>query len=145
VALWLMVFGAWLPGSSLPAPGLQQAWVYVFETGGGQPWGRFLPGETPYEPGCGPGVSERTPGLLTAQGMPIDTLDLVGWRDGGTWRIVLYAMLAGEPDLEADPACGDSRHRSVVTSVKVSAGGEAVIEAMRRIGARPWRVSVVLR
>jgi hypothetical protein len=145
VALWIMVFGALLPAPCLPDRGPQQAWVYVFDAGRSQPWGRFLPGETSYEPGCGPGVSERTPGLKTAQGELIDTLDLVGWRDGDTWRIVVYAMLAGEPDPEADPACADSRHRRLVTSVKVSAGGEAVVEAMRRIGARPWRVSVVLR
>jgi hypothetical protein len=139
-ALVVMLAGT---GRPHPAARFQQAWAAV--SGEDEPWGRFLPGSEPYAPGCGPGVGERVRGLKTAQGEPIDTLDLVGWKEGDAWRIVVYAMLAGAPGPAANSACDDSRRRREIASVHVPAGREAVLEQMKTIGARPWRVAVVLR
>lgn len=134
-----------IAGPVTAAPGVQnQAWVYVAEDGG-RLWGRFLPGLEPYAPGCGPGVGSRERGLKTVKGEPIDGLDLVGWREGEAWRVVVYAMLAGDPDPAANRDCADSRRRHEIASVLVRPGGDAVLEKMKAVGARPWRVAVVLR
>jgi len=121
-----------------------QAWVFVSEEGK-RPWGRFLPGMEPYEPGCGPGVGSREVGLKTAQGEPIDSLDLVGWKDGDAYRIAVYAVLVGAPGQASSGECGGSRRQREIGSVHVRAGEEAMLEPMKAIGARPWRVAVVLR
>ncbi len=121
-----------------------QAWVTVAEDGG-RVWGRFLPGPERYEPGCGPGVGSRERGLKTAQGEPIDRLDLVGWKEDDAWRIVVYGLLAGGPNPAATGECRDDLRRREVASVLVRPGGEAVLEQMKTIGVRPWRVAVVLR
>lgn len=141
-ALAVMVAGN---GKPYPVARFQQAWATVGEDGRPAS-GSFLLGTEPYAPGCGPGMGERVYGLKTARGEPIDMLALVGWRNRDAYRIVLYALLAGEPDREADPACGDSRRRREIASARLRAGQQAVLEDMKTIGVRrPWRVGVVLR
>lgn len=78
-------------------------------------------------------------GAKTNDGLPIRAFEFTGWKDGGGYRVMVFAIVptreAGSQGLCAE---GTGFKRVAFEDLRLQSGKELVISKMKEAGMTPW-------